>query len=197
MRGLFVIIFTFLLQSLALAQPTVVIQTNYGDIYVELDRDKAPLTVDNFISYINDHFYDNTLFHRVIPGFMIQGGGFDTNFVQKLTKPEIKNESQNGLKNKRGTIAMARKSAPDTASSQFFINLVDNDFLDYKDAERPGYAVFGNVIEGMDIVDTISKLKTAAHPPLPSDVPISHVIIESIRLQLPEEEPMTTEKEEK
>jgi len=143
----------------AAAMEYCVFRTTKGDIVIELDRAKAPISVENFIGYIKDGHYDGTVFHRVIPGFVIQGGGFDTAAVQKKTKAPIKNEWQNGLKNKRGTLSMARTNVPDSATSQFFVNLVDNVPLD---TPRGGaaYAVFGKVVSGMDVVDSIAAVKT-------------------------------------
>lgn len=134
-------------------------ETNLGTIRLELDDKKAPITVANFLKYVDSDFYSGTIFHRVIKGFMIQGGGFDTNKKMKNGFPPIKNEADNGLKNDRGTIAMARTSVVDSASSQFFINLVDNDFLNYRspDARGYGYAVFGRVTSGMEVVDKIAE----------------------------------------
>ncbi len=140
-------------------------ETSKGTIVLELDEEKAPETVKNFVSYITSGHYDGTIFHRVIDGFMIQGGGFTKDMNQKATQSPIRNEAANGLKNKRGTIAMARTMDVDSATSQFFINLVDNDFLDFS-APTPqgfGYAVFGKVVEGMDVVDAIAKVKTGYH----------------------------------
>jgi cyclophilin family peptidyl-prolyl cis-trans isomerase len=140
---------------------TVVIETSQGTIKAELDGDKAPVTVANFLAYVDDKFYDDTVFHRVIPDFMIQGGGFAPGMRQKTTKATIKNESANGLTNKRGTLAMARTSVPDSATAQFFINLKDNTFLDKARAQDGvGYCVFGKVIEGMDVVDKIKEVPT-------------------------------------
>lgn len=138
------------------------IETNYGTISLELDEKKAPLTVANFVQYARDGHYDGTIFHRVIDGFMIQGGGFTKNMNEKPTRASIRNEAMNGLKNVRGSIAMARTSVVDSATSQFFINLVDNDFLDFTapTPQRFGYAVFGIVTDGMDVVDKIAKVKT-------------------------------------
>jgi cyclophilin family peptidyl-prolyl cis-trans isomerase len=150
--------------------------TNKGSIEVTLDHGKAPVSVDNFLTYINSHHYDNTLFHRVISGFMIQGGGYSTDMRQKATLPPIKNEAQNGLRNLRGTIAMARMSDPDSASSQFFINLADNRFLDHGTRDF-GYAVFGEVTGGMDVVDAIAAVKT-----LPGDQPAEPVILQTIEV---------------
>ena len=142
----------------------IIMKTNIGDVKLELYPDKAPVTVENFVSYIKDKFFDGLIFHRVIDGFMIQGGGFDENLHQKETKAPIKIESDNGLKNDRGTIAMARTSDPNSATSQFFINLVDNNFLNFRspDVHGYGYAVFGKVTEGMDIVDKIATVPTGS-----------------------------------
>ena len=157
----------------------VKLTTNFGDITLELYDDKAPITVANFLQYVNNGFYENVIFHRVINGFMIQGGGFDINMKQKATLDEIKNEADNGLSNTNYTIAMARTSIPDSASSQFFINVADNDFLNHTapTASGWGYCVFGKVIEGMDVVDKMKAVKTgskAGH----RDVPLEPVIIE-------------------
>ena len=157
----------------------VKLSTNFGDITIELDAEKAPITVANFLQYVESGFYDGVIFHRVIDGFMVQGGGFDADMKQKKTKEEIKNEADNGLTNDNYTIAMARTSVPDSASSQFFINATDNDFLNHtaKTASGWGYCVFGKVVEGMDAVDKIKKVKTtskAGH----RDVPVEAVIIE-------------------
>ena len=139
-----------------------VIETSMGTITLALDEAKAPLTVANFAQYAKDGFYDGTIFHRVIDGFMIQGGGFTKDMNQKDTREAIRNEAMNGLKNERGTIAMARTSVVDSATSQFFINLVDNDFLDFQNPTPQGfgYAVFGKVTDGMDVVDAIAKVRT-------------------------------------
>jgi cyclophilin family peptidyl-prolyl cis-trans isomerase len=160
--------------------PQIDIQTNMGSIVVELDGEKAPKTVENFLAYVRDGHYNGTIFHRVIPGFMIQGGGYTAQFQQKPTRAPVKNEADNGLKNARGTLAMARTSDPHSASAQFFINTVDNDFLDYRSPTQQGwgYAVFGKVISGMDVVDKISKLKRGPAGPFPSDVPADTVVIE-------------------
>ena len=158
--------------------PVVVLKTNYGDIYIELYPDKAPITVKNFLIHVKEGFYNGLIFHRVIPNFVIQGGGFDKNMIPKRsTHTPIKNESNNGLSNLRGTIAMARTSDPHSATSQFFINLRDNTFLDYgKTPQKWGYAVFGKVIKGMDVVDKIAHVKTTVRPPF-RDVPVKPVII--------------------
>ena len=151
------------------------IETSMGSITLELDEVKAPVTVKNFLDYAKAGHYDGTIFHRVIDGFMIQGGGFTKAMDQKPTKAPIKNEAANGLKNARGTIAMARTMIVDSATSQFFINLVDNSFLDYRGPEPRmfGYAVFGKVTDGMDVVDKIASVKKG-----PSDRPLTPVVIE-------------------
>ena len=179
----FLFLFLFLFSGITVADektknPVVVLKTNYGDIYIELYPDKAPITVKNFLTYVKEGFYNGLIFHRVIPNFVIQGGGFDKDMnPRKPTHPPIKNESNNGLSNLRGTISMARTSDPDSASSQFFINLRDNTFLDYgKTPQKWGYAVFGKVIKGMDVVDKIAGVKTTIKPPY-RDVPVEPVII--------------------
>ena len=155
--------------------PVVLLETTSGDILVELYPDKAPETVANFLKYVDDGFYNNTIFHRVIPGFMIQGGGLTARMQQKDTEAPIKNEADNGLKNDRGTIAMARTMDPHSATAQFFINLVDNDFLNFQapSGNGWGYCVFGKVTEGMDVVDKIAKVKTTTvgmYQDVPSDL---------------------------
>jgi len=142
--------------------PKVIMKTGKGDITIELYADKAPITVKNFLSYVDEKFYDGTIFHRVIKGFMIQGGGLTPDLQKKSTKPPIKNEATNGLKNKKGTIAMARTPVIDSATCQFFINHVDSSFLDHRDntPEGFGYCVFGKVIKGLDVVDAIANVKT-------------------------------------
>jgi len=159
--------------------PQVKLQTNHGDIIIELNSDKAPNTVENFLSYVNDGFYEGTIFHRVIENFMIQGGGFTEDFEQKQTKAPIKNEANNGLSNIIGTVAMARTGDPHSATAQFFINTVNNDYLDFRGENGPawGYAVFGHVIEGMDVVNEIRAVKTANKGPH-QNVPVEAVIIE-------------------
>lgn len=161
----------------------ILIQTNMGNITIALDRSKAPATVDNFLDYVKNGFYNNTLFHRVIPGFMVQGGGFTTDFQQKPTNAPVKNEANNGLKNVRGSIAMARTSDPNSATAQFFINLKDNAFLDYTGPTPSGYgyAVFGQVVDGMDVVDKIAQVKTGAKMGH-QDVPMESVVINSVTL---------------
>lgn len=165
--------------------PVVVMETSLGTVKIELNEDKAPVTVKNFLGYVDDKFYDGTVFHRVIPDFMVQGGGFDEDLKEKPTKGKIRNEAGNGLKNVRGTLAMARTSDPDSASAQFYINLKDNDFLNREKAgDGVGYAVFGKVIEGMDVVDKIADVETGVRnlDGQPSkDVPVKNVIIKSIR----------------
>jgi peptidyl-prolyl cis-trans isomerase B (cyclophilin B) len=160
----------------------ILIKTSMGDIKAELDAEKAPLTVNNFMQYVDDHYYDGTIFHRVIAGFMIQGGGFDGKFIQKQTRAPIKNEAGNGLKNVRGTLAMARTSEVNSGTSQFFINTVDNPFLDHSvpTPQGFGYCVFGKVVEGMDVVDHIRNVQTGGKGPFPSDVPLATVTILSI-----------------
>jgi len=161
--------------------PRVRLVTNMGDIVIELDQARAPKSVENFLAYVKDGFYNGTVFHRVIDGFMIQGGGFTQDFQKKATRSPIENEANNGLKNDRGTIAMARTNEPHSATSQFFINVVNNDFLNFR-SESPrgwGYAVFGKVVQGMDVVDAIRHTPTGPGGPFPSDVPQTPVIIES------------------
>jgi cyclophilin family peptidyl-prolyl cis-trans isomerase len=163
----------------------VTMVTSHGTVEIELYEEKAPVTVKNFLQYVDNKFYDNTIFHRVINNFMIQGGGFSKDMVAKNTKSSIKNEASNALKNETGTIAMARTADPDSATAQFFINVAENTGLDYKGpgAANAGYAVFGKVLKGMHIVDRIKILKTgtiAGH----SDVPMDPVIIKSIRRKL-------------
>jgi peptidyl-prolyl cis-trans isomerase B (cyclophilin B) len=151
--------------------------TTHGDIAIDLDYDKAPITAKNFEDYVRDGHYDGTIFHRVINGFMIQGGGMDTRFRQKPTRESIPNEAKNGLKNKAGTIAMARTMDPHSASAQFFINVADNGFLDYPGQDGWGYCVFGKVTEGMDVVNKIKGVKTGNRQGH-QDVPVEDVVIE-------------------
>lgn len=157
----------------------VKLHTTHGTITLELDADKAPETVRNFLDYVESGHYDNTIFHRVIPGFMIQGGGFEPGMNQKPTRDPIKNEADNGLKNLKGTIAMARTQAPHSASAQFFINVADNDFLNFRSADTQGwgYCVFGTVTDGMDVVDKIRSVKTGTSG-FHQDVPVEDVVIE-------------------
>lgn len=165
--------------------PRVRLQTSLGAIVVELDRAKAPNTVENFLGYVRDGHYDGTVFHRVIENFMIQGGGFTAEYQQKPTRKPVANEADNGLKNKRGTLAMARTSDPDSATAQFFINVVDNEFLDYRAPTQQGwgYAVFGRVLEGMDVVDEIKQLPTGPGGPFRNDVPRQAVVIEKAMVE--------------
>lgn len=158
----------------------VILHTSMGDIKLELNKEKAPVTVENFVGYVNDGHYNGTVFHRVIDGFMIQGGGFDKDMQQKPTKEPIKNEANNGLKNDAGTIAMARTQEPHSASAQFFINVKSNDFLNFSGETMQGwgYAVFGKVVDGMDVVEQIKSVKTGRHG-FHQDVPMEPVIIET------------------
>ena len=162
------------------ADPQVDLKTNHGTIRLELYPAKAPKTVENFLQYVKDGHFNGTIFHRVIDGFMVQGGGFDKSYRQKATRPPIENEAKNGLKNDLGTVAMARTSAPHSASSQFFINGKNNDFLNAASAQDGwGYTVFGKVISGMDVVMKISKTPTGPGGPFPTDAPREMVVIES------------------
>ena len=163
----------------ATANTTVVMATSEGDIEIELFADKAPISVSNFLAYVDAGFYDNTIFHRVIANFMIQGGGFEANMSQKANKAPIKNEAKNGLKNERGTLAMARTQVVDSATSQFFINLVNNDFLNNGTRDF-GYAVFAKVTAGMDVVDKIGAVKTTNKGGM-GDVPATPVMIKSVK----------------
>jgi peptidyl-prolyl cis-trans isomerase B (cyclophilin B) len=159
--------------------PTVALDTNHGRIVIELYSDKAPKTVENFLEYARSGFYDGTIFHRVIPDFMIQGGGFASNMAQKSTRPPIQNEADNGVANERGTLAMARTNDPHSASAQFFINLKNNGFLNHtgKNPQGWGYAVFGKVTEGMDVVDKIARVQTSRKG-MHENVPAEAVVIE-------------------
>jgi len=157
------------------------LETTKGNIVVELNPQAAPITVKNFLEYVEKGFYDGVIFHRVIPNFMIQTGGFTADMAQKATNKPIVNEAGNGLKNARGTIAMARTSNPDSATSQFFINHKDNDFLNYVENRNPGYAVFGKVIEGMEVVDAIAAVKTTTKNGM-ADVPVEPVVIKSAKV---------------
>lgn len=166
------------------ANPQVEIKTNFGTIVLELYPDKAPKTVGNFLSYVKDGYYTGTVFHRVIPGFMIQGGGFDKTLRQKPARQPVENEAANGLRNEIGTVAMARTSDPHSASAQFFINVANNAFLNHT-APTPqgyGYTVFGKVVKGMEIVNKITDAPTGPAGPFPSDVPKVTVVIEEVRL---------------
>ncbi|HFG6838665.1 peptidylprolyl isomerase [Acinetobacter baumannii] len=163
--------------------PQVELNTNKGRIVLELNTEKAPKTAANFLEYVRDGFYDGVIFHRVIDGFMIQGGGFDENFKEKATRDAIENEADNGLSNDVGTIAMARTQAPHSASAQFFINVKNNSFLNHnsKTAQGWGYAVFGKVVEGMDVVEAIKGVRTGNRG-YHADVPLENVVIESAKI---------------
>lgn len=163
------------------AAPSVEMQTSLGTIVIELNSEKAPITVKNFLQYANDGFYNGTVFHRVIDGFMIQGGGFTKDMGEKPTGAQIQNEAKNGLKNQRGTIAMARRSDPHSATAQFFINHKDNPALDYPSQDGWGYAVFGKVTQGLDVVDKIAKVPTGSRGMF-QDVPLEPVIIQSVKV---------------
>jgi cyclophilin family peptidyl-prolyl cis-trans isomerase len=165
------------------AKPHVLIVTSMGEIEIELYPDKAPVSVENFMAYVNEKFYDHTIFHRIIPNFMIQGGGFAADLTRKETKPPIPYEGNNGLSNERGTIAYARTADPNSATSQFFINHRDNFGLDHgKTADGYGYTVFGKVVRGMAVVDQIAVVQTGSRPNGMRDVPVKTVSIESIRM---------------
>ena len=173
---------SFSKENIAPAQQTrVKLQTTLGDIIIELDSQKAPITVSNFLKYIDNGFYNGTIFHRIIPGFMAQGGGFDINLQKKPTLAPIKNESSNGLKNDRATISMARTNNPDSATAQFFINYEDNNSLNYPVQRGSGYAVFGKVVEGMDVVDKMAKAPTGSRGGL-RNVPKTNIVIEKVIL---------------
>lgn len=159
----------------------VKLETSMGDIVIELNEEAAPVTVKNFLTYVEEGFYDGTIFHRVIADFMIQSGGFTEQMVRKPTKPAIVNEASNGLKNVRGSIAMARTNDPNSATSQFFINHKDNDPLNYVENSNPGYAVFGMTVEGMDVVDAIAGVKTTVRMGM-RDVPAEPVVIKSAKV---------------
>lgn len=188
------VLFTCALLAVSLGQanadelhPRVRLSTTFGDIVLELDREKAPKSVENFLSYVQEGYYDGTIFHRVIDGFMAQGGGFTQDFQKKPTHAPIENEANNGLKNLTGTIAMARTNDPQSATAQFFINVVDNGFLDYQSPTPRGwgYAVFGKVVEGMDVVDKIRHSPTGSGGPFRSDVPRTPIVIEHASLDMP------------
>jgi peptidyl-prolyl cis-trans isomerase A (cyclophilin A) len=163
------------------AAPRVALDTSEGRIVIELAPKESPKTVENFLAYVKSGHYDGTVFHRVIPTFMIQAGGFSPDMAERPTRPPIALESQNGLKNARGTVAMARRGDPNSATSQFFINVVDNPRLDYPNPDGNGYAVFGKVVEGMDVVDRIKAVPTGARGPH-QNVPINPVTIKSARV---------------
>jgi peptidyl-prolyl cis-trans isomerase A (cyclophilin A) len=161
--------------------PVVLMETSMGNVKIQLDPQKAPISVKNFLDYVNSGFYNGTIFHRVIPGFMIQGGGFTAELTQKKTNAPIKNEADNGLKNDRGTIAMARTGDPNSATAQFFINVVNNNALNRPSPDGFGYAVFGKVTEGMDVVDKITGVKTGISKGF-RDVPEAAVLIKSMKV---------------
>ena len=166
-----------------MSETLVDVDTNHGRFTIALDAGKAPKTVENFLRYVDAKHYDGTVFHRIISGFMVQGGGFDQRYEKKPVQAPVQNEADNGLKNTRGTVAMARTGDPHSATAQFFVNVVDNGFLDHtsKDAQGWGYTVFGRVTEGMDVVDKIKSVKTGSVASFPKDAPLSPVVINSIR----------------
>ncbi len=164
---------------MAAPAPHVVLDTSFGQVEIELNQDKAPISTQNFLKYVDSNFYSNTIFHRVIPGFMVQGGGFNAQMVQKPTNDPIKNEADNGLHNVRGTIAMARTSDVNSATSQFFINVVDNAMLDHG-ARDYGYAVFGKVVKGMDVVDQIVNVQTGSKAGM-QNVPLDPILIKTAK----------------
>ncbi|MGA7826334.1 MAG: peptidylprolyl isomerase [Geobacteraceae bacterium] len=186
-KNLIVVTFTLIVGLFAVSagaaakNPMVLMDTSLGKVKIELFQKDSPVSVKNFLSYVKDGFYNGTTFHRVIPGFMIQGGGFNTEMRQKVTGKPIRNEASNGLKNDRGTIAMARTAAPDSATSQFFINLVDNSGLNRPQPDGFGYAVFGKVIEGMGVVDKIAEVKTCVRMGM-RDVPCEPVVIKTVQV---------------
>ena len=165
--------------------PRVRLVTTLGDIVIELNQAKAPKSVDNFLTYVNDGFYNGTIFHRVIDGFMVQGGGFTQDFKKKTVRAPIENEANNGLKNLNGTVAMARTNDPHSATAQFFINVTNNGFLDHRSPSPRGwgYAVFGKVVEGMDVVDTMRRTATGSGGPFRKDVPRTPIVIQSAMLE--------------
>lgn len=170
-----------LLSAAALAAPTLEMKTSQGTIVIDLDSEKAPKTVQNFLQYAKDGFYNGTVFHRVMDGFMIQGGGFSAEMAEKPTLAPVENEARNGLKNLRGTIAMARRQDPHSATAQFFINHKDNASLDYPSPDGWGYAVFGKVVKGMDVVDKIAKAPTGNRG-MHRNVPVEPITIQSVKV---------------
>lgn len=166
------------------ANPMVEMKTSLGTLSIELYPDKAPKTVENFLQYVKDGFYNGTVFHRVVPGFVVQGGGFDKSETQKATRSPIPNEASNGLKNTRGTLSMARTMDPNSATSQFFINLSDNVMLDFRDPSPRGigYAVFGKVVQGMEVVDKMATVERAPKPYALDGSPVTPIVIESARV---------------
>ncbi|BAO29114.1 peptidylprolyl isomerase [Sulfuritalea hydrogenivorans] len=182
MHRLFLFVFALLFGIAAhAANPMLEVKTSQGTLTIELYQDKAPKTVENFLQYAKDGFFNGTIFHRVIPGFMIQGGGFTPDMKQKETRANIQNEAKNGLKNETGTLAMARTMDPHSASAQFFINLKDNSFLDYPGRDGWGYAVFGKVVQGFDVVQKIATVQTTNAGPH-QNVPATPILIESVKL---------------
>jgi peptidyl-prolyl cis-trans isomerase A (cyclophilin A)/peptidyl-prolyl cis-trans isomerase B (cyclophilin B) len=179
--GLWAIAFCVTAQA---ANPQVELQTNKGTIVIELYPDKAPATVENFLRYVNAGYYNGTIFHRVIPGFMIQGGGYNKAYDKKQTDKPVRNEADNGLKNEIGTVAMARTNDPHSATSQFFINVANNGFLDYRSPTTRGYGytVFGKVIKGMGVVNEIANAPTSAAGPFRKDVPVDMVTIQQAKI---------------
>ncbi len=163
--------------------PIVEVKTNHGTFVITLDPAHAPKSVENFLAYVDAKHYDGTIFHRVIPTFMVQGGGYDRSYEKRPVRAPVQNEADNGLKNTRGTVAMARTNEPHSATAQFFVNVVDNGFLDHtgKNDQGWGYAVFGRVTEGMDVVDNIKAVKTGAGGPFAKDAPQDQVVIDSVR----------------
>ncbi|MBI4195512.1 MAG: peptidyl-prolyl cis-trans isomerase [Betaproteobacteria bacterium] len=181
LRTLTFVLTLFASFNLGAASPQVEIKTNMGAIVVELYPDRAPVTVRNFLQYVQDGFYNGTVFHRVIDGFMVQGGGFTSDLAAKTTRDPIPIESNNGLRNEVGAIAMARTRDPNSATSQFFINVVDNEMLNHPKPDGHGYAVFGRVVKGMEVVEKIAKVATAPRPPH-QNVPVKPVVIEGARV---------------
>lgn len=183
-RILLTVVALILSVNASAANPQVELKTNMGAIVIELYPENAPATVQNFIQYVKDGHYSGTIFHRVIPGFMIQGGGYSTSFGEKPTRPAIKNEAGNGLRNATGMVSMARTADPHSATAQFFINVTDNPMLDFRAPTREGYGYtpFGKVVKGMDVVHRIEKVATGRGQPPHTDVPLKPVIIESARL---------------
>jgi len=166
-----------------MSEDKVIVETSAGNFEIELDRGKAPKSVENFLAYVDSDHYTDTIFHRVIPTFMIQGGGYTPGYDKKPTKPPVDNEADNGLKNTRGTVAMARTSDPHSATAQFFVNVTDNGFLDHsgKNDRGWGYAVFGRVTSGMDVVDAIKGVDTGPAGPFSKDAPVEQVVIKGIK----------------
>jgi cyclophilin family peptidyl-prolyl cis-trans isomerase len=194
MLRLFALLLALLITPAALAaNPKVELKTSLGAVVIELYPENAPKTVENFVQYVKGGFYDGTIFHRVIPGFMAQGGGFTPNFQQKPARPAIRNEAGNGLRNAVGTVAMARTADPHSATAQFFINVADNDFLDFKspDEKGYGYTVFGRVTSGMDVVQKMIRVPTASAGPH-QNAPRQPIIIERARLVEPAAKPKTS-----